>query len=216
MSGEKLETLSLELYEAQGRIRMGVEGAIDAGRILTEAKALLPHGRWEPWLGERGIAPRTARRYMALHARGLTAQEVTDEGGVSAAARKTATMADLDSMLEDVHDYTDAFRHELDSWGKHDEEGRAIKQEHNEIEAALDEVQAALVIEGFDEHQRPRAEAIYHRIVGYYDRIIGWAESSPFRNSVSGHEERIEQMRVQQAALVADRERLIGAAADAG
>jgi hypothetical protein len=39
------------------------EHAIEAGRLLIEAKALLAHGEWAPWLlSHVGFSERTARR----------------------------------------------------------------------------------------------------------------------------------------------------------
>jgi hypothetical protein len=47
----------------QGR-RMSKEGAVIAGTALIEAKSLLAHGSWLPWLAECGVSPRTASRHM--------------------------------------------------------------------------------------------------------------------------------------------------------
>jgi hypothetical protein len=43
-----------------------VRHAIEVGRRLNEAKALVQHGAWEPWLSTNvpGISVRTAQRYM--------------------------------------------------------------------------------------------------------------------------------------------------------
>ncbi len=41
--------------------------AITAGNLLIEAKALIPHGGWLPWLKEHcGVSERSAQRYMDL------------------------------------------------------------------------------------------------------------------------------------------------------
>src|SRR5215831_1048294 len=48
-------------------LKRGVERAIAAGDLLIEAKALLKHGQWLPWLRDDvGIPARTATRYMEL------------------------------------------------------------------------------------------------------------------------------------------------------
>src|SRR6202051_234367 len=48
------------------------ERALAAGTALIEAKRLVAHGEWQPWLRENcGLSERTARRYMALVSRGL-------------------------------------------------------------------------------------------------------------------------------------------------
>lgn len=47
------------------------ERALAAGTALIEAKRLVAHGEWQPWLRENcGLSERTARRYMALAASG--------------------------------------------------------------------------------------------------------------------------------------------------
>lgn len=45
----------------------GLRHAVTAGLLLLEAKALLKHGEWLPWLKQHcGIPERTARRYMEM------------------------------------------------------------------------------------------------------------------------------------------------------
>ena len=42
--------------------------ALEAGRLLEEARATIPHGGWESYVqGTCRIAPRTARLYLRLH-----------------------------------------------------------------------------------------------------------------------------------------------------
>jgi hypothetical protein len=50
-------------------IKRGLAHAVEAGRLLVEAKAQLPHGQWLPWLREQcGVPERSAQRYMELAA----------------------------------------------------------------------------------------------------------------------------------------------------
>lgn len=46
--------------------RTAIDCARAAGMRLIEAKGLISHGQWLPWLAEIGIEPRTAQRYMQL------------------------------------------------------------------------------------------------------------------------------------------------------
>ena len=86
-----IEDLLLETLDAVSRFRVGqreaVTAALDAGGLLTEAKARLPHGSWGEWLQRVGLAPRTASTWMKLAGLGLTAAEVIGRGGLNAAAR---------------------------------------------------------------------------------------------------------------------------------
>jgi Protein of unknown function (DUF3102) len=60
-------------------IERGCEHAINAGRLLLEAKAQLKHGRWLPWLRDNcQIATRTAQVYMQLTRLAPNAQRVAD------------------------------------------------------------------------------------------------------------------------------------------
>ena len=48
--------------------RRTVEEAWQAGHYLNQAKGLVAHGGWYDWLEERGVASRTAERFMELAA----------------------------------------------------------------------------------------------------------------------------------------------------
>jgi hypothetical protein len=52
--------------DARDAAKTAVDRARDAGVRLIEAKGLLGHGEWLPWLKETGVSPRTAQRYMQL------------------------------------------------------------------------------------------------------------------------------------------------------
>jgi hypothetical protein len=60
---------------------VAAERAIEAGKALTEAKELVPHGEWIPWLKEHcQISVRTAQAYMKIVRLGLTAPVVAEMG----------------------------------------------------------------------------------------------------------------------------------------
>jgi hypothetical protein len=63
------------------------EKAIEAGHALVEAKSLIGHGGWLPFLVEAGVHERTAQRYMELARSNLTSDTVSLLGGVTAALR---------------------------------------------------------------------------------------------------------------------------------
>jgi hypothetical protein len=73
--------------------RTAIEYAIECGRLLTEAKTLVAHGQWLPWLQANTIvSERTAQRWMrfAENAEALLAKSDTDGG---------FTFADADRLL---------------------------------------------------------------------------------------------------------------------
>jgi hypothetical protein len=48
-------------------LKRSVQRALSAGDLFNEAKALVPHGQWLPWLKDHcGVPERTASLYMRL------------------------------------------------------------------------------------------------------------------------------------------------------
>ena len=74
--------------------------AIQGGEAAIEAKALLPHGGFGPWLESAcEVSPRQVRSWMDLARSGLSPEEVLEGGGIRAllkAAGKTEAASDLD------------------------------------------------------------------------------------------------------------------------
>ena len=70
--------------EAKNAMKKGLEHAIAAGRLLLEAKEMVPHGKWLPWLEANcTVADRTAQLYMRVSRESKTIEA------------KYATVADL-------------------------------------------------------------------------------------------------------------------------
>jgi DUF3102 family protein len=70
VDSDRLPTLAAEIRVAHEAVltaaQSAVERAIEAGKLLIEAKRSLDHSEWLPWLKEAGISPRTAQKYMRL------------------------------------------------------------------------------------------------------------------------------------------------------
>jgi hypothetical protein len=85
----RLPILAAEIKQAQEDIDKAsvtvAVNALAAGNALIEAKALVKHGEWLPFLKEAGVQERTAQRYMTLARSGLKSDTVTDLGGIKAA-----------------------------------------------------------------------------------------------------------------------------------
>lgn len=70
-----------EVEQAEGHWQSAVQHAIQAGELLTEAKAQVKHGEWLPWLGANFPAStRTAQGYMRLAERAEDAQRLAHLG----------------------------------------------------------------------------------------------------------------------------------------
>src|SRR4051812_25111866 len=70
-TSNRLAVLAAEIKDTHqatiGLARTTTGKAVEVGRLLTEAKGLLPHGEWAAWLREHcRISHRTASRYMRL------------------------------------------------------------------------------------------------------------------------------------------------------
>jgi len=65
----------------QDAAKVAAEKALEAGRALIEAKNLLKHGQWLPWLKEHcHLSERTAQLYMHIARLGLESATVADLG----------------------------------------------------------------------------------------------------------------------------------------
>ncbi len=64
----ELQRLEADILELQDRLtlRPVLNLACKMGECLIEAKKLLPHGQWLPWLHRVGMRPRTAQVYMQV------------------------------------------------------------------------------------------------------------------------------------------------------
>ena len=61
------EQINRAHQEVQSALRQGVSHALDAGRVLLEAKQLVGHGGWGRWVSENcAFSERTSRVYMQL------------------------------------------------------------------------------------------------------------------------------------------------------
>ncbi len=87
----QLPVLAAEIRKAhadvQDAAKTAAERAIEAGNALIEAKALVKHGEWLPWLREHCALPeRTAQVYMKIAGLGLKSATVAVLG-LNAAAK---------------------------------------------------------------------------------------------------------------------------------
>ncbi len=59
--------IDAEHSAAHGHARLALERAAECGRRLIEAKALVPHGKWLPWLeANTNVGARQSQKYMRL------------------------------------------------------------------------------------------------------------------------------------------------------
>lgn len=90
IGNNRLPALAAEIKAAHLGVmdaaKTAAERAIDAGRALIEAKALMKHGQWLAWLKDHcQLAERTAQLYMRIAESGLESATVADMGLKAAA-----------------------------------------------------------------------------------------------------------------------------------
>ncbi|PBB20563.1 DUF3102 domain-containing protein [Mesorhizobium sp. WSM4313] len=87
----RIPVLAAEIKRAavvmKGAERTAADAAIVAGRLLIEAKTLVDHGQWLPFLKETGLHERAAQRFMSLAASNLKSDMVSFLGGINPALR---------------------------------------------------------------------------------------------------------------------------------
>lgn len=77
-----IEAITAEILDAK---RAGGEAILTIGRGLMEAKALLPHGEWLPWLEERvEFSEKAAQRFMLLARKYTNPTALSDLGATKA------------------------------------------------------------------------------------------------------------------------------------
>ncbi len=76
-------------------LNTAAERALEAGAALVEAKSLVGHGEWLPFLASTGVPERSARRYMLLHRAGFKSAMVAEMGFAKAEQYASAGLAKL-------------------------------------------------------------------------------------------------------------------------
>lgn len=132
-----IETITGEILDAK---RAGGEAILTIGRCLIEAKEMLPHGEWLPWLNERvEFSERTARNFMRL-AREWTNRQTLADLGASKALTLLALPAEEREQFMEEHDVIDMSARQLEQAIRERDEARkaaeAAKAEASTAEQA--------------------------------------------------------------------------------
>ena len=90
-------TLAELAKQARGFHVTTIENYLALGFVLTEARAIAPHGDWLPFLKDAGISPDTAQRAMRLARAGVKCRTVRYLGGIRATLQ---ALTNLDAAIE--------------------------------------------------------------------------------------------------------------------
>lgn len=132
-----IETITGEILDAQ---RKGGEAILTIGRCLNEAKNMLPHGEWLPWLAEKvGYSEKTAQNFMRLAREFSNPQALADLGATKALKLLALPQEEREKFIED-HNVIDMTTRQLEQAIKERDEARkaaeAAKAEASTAEQA--------------------------------------------------------------------------------
>lgn len=97
--GRTIEAITGEILELKQR---GGEVILDIGRRLLEAKGMLPHGEWLPWLNERvEFSERTAQKFMRLAQKWSNPSALADLGATKALMLLALPEGEREQFVED-------------------------------------------------------------------------------------------------------------------
>lgn len=137
-----IETITGEILEAK---RVGGEAIITIGQRLIEAKALLQHGEWLPWLTERiEYSEKTAQNFMRLARQWSNPQALADLGATKALTLLALPPEERESFMAENHIVDGEEKNVIDMTSRELE--RAIRERNEalqEAEAAKADAQAA-------------------------------------------------------------------------
>ena len=147
VEGRTIETITDEILDAK---RTGGEAILTIGRCLIEAKDMLPHGEWLPWLNERvEFSERTARRFMKLYRECSNRPALADLGASKALALLALPPEEREQFMED-HNVIDMSARQLEQAIKERDEARkaaeAAKADASAAEQARAKMEADMAV----------------------------------------------------------------------
>lgn len=166
VEGRTIETITDEILDAK---RTGGEAILTIGRCLIEAKDMLPHGEWLPWLNERvEFSERTARNFMRLAREWTNRQTLADLGAAKALTLLALPAEEREQFVED-HNVIDMSARQLKEAIRERDEARkaaevakadasAAEQARAKMEADMAVVNASLTA-AREEKQKADQEA---------------------------------------------------------
>ncbi len=97
-----IEAVTGEILEAK---RTGGEAILTIGRCLMEAKGLLSHGEWLPWLNEQvELSERAAQRFMRLAREWSNPTALSDLGATKALTLLALPPEEREQFIAEVHE----------------------------------------------------------------------------------------------------------------
>ena len=145
--GRTIEAITGEILELKQR---GGEVILDIGRRLLEAKGMLPHGEWLPWLNERvEFSERTAQKFMRLAQKWTNPSALADLGATKALMLLALPEEEREEFVED-HNVIDMSARQLEQAIRERNEARkaaeAAKADASAAEQARAKMEADMAV----------------------------------------------------------------------
>lgn len=147
VEGRTIETITDEILDAK---RTGGEAILTIGRCLIEAKDMLPHGEWLPWLNERvELSERAAQRFMRLAREWSNPTTLSDLGASKALALLALPAEEREQFVEE-HNVIDMSARQLKEAIRERDEARkaaeAAKADASAAEQARAKMEADMAV----------------------------------------------------------------------
>lgn len=147
-----IEDVTREILDAKGQV---VEGYLTIGTRLIEAKEMLDHGEWLPWLAERvDISERNAQNYMRVAREYANPQALAGLGFTKALALLALPSGEREEFIEG-HAVADMSTRELE---------QAIRERDEARKAAEDAEKQTQMLRESADRENARANAAEARV----------------------------------------------------
>ena len=141
VEGRTIENITYEILDAK---RTGGEAILTIGRCLIEAKDMLPHGEWLPWLNERvEFSERTARNFMRLAREWTNRQTLADLGAAKALTLLALPAEEREQFVED-HNVIDMSARQLKEAIRERDEARKAAEAAKADASAAEQARAKM------------------------------------------------------------------------
>lgn len=139
--GRTIEAITGEILELKQR---GGEVILDIGRRLLEAKGMLPHGEWLPWLNERvEFSERTAQKFMRLAQKWSNPSALADLGATKALMLLALPEEEREGFVED-HNVIDMSARQLEQAIRERDEARKAAEAARADASAAEQTRAKM------------------------------------------------------------------------
>ena len=136
-----IETITGEILDAK---RTGGEAILTIGRCLIEAKGMLPHGEWLPWLTEQvELSERTAQKFMRIAREWPNPSALADLGATKALMLLVLPKDEREQFVAE-HNVVDMTSRQLEQAIKERDEAKAKAEQAATEQRAAEEARAKM------------------------------------------------------------------------